>query len=991
MIEIKNLHKSYRKGKEIIPDLNLNLGETGLTMIVGKSGCGKTTLLNIIGAMDLDFQGQVIVDGIDLQEASYKQIVDYRNFTSAFVFQKNSLFEFLTVEENLKLCMNIQNNTASISEALEKVGLKGFEHKKVKSLSGGEKQRVAIARALIKNCKIIFADEPTSALDTKNAHKIFQLFKDISKDKLVVLVTHDIKKSVLYADRIIRFVDGVPVEDTTYNKVTEQAKVLPPRKTKKFALVPIFKNHLKKGLIINLFIMLLLTAAITVTSLAIAGTKVKNEYDYYGTDKQSEFNVDRAIATHIANNIDLFNIIKSGDADSPYTFLANAKTANSRLTNVDKIILNNELEDYSIYLGTNDSVYNKLVIDTISKQTTLSEQSSEGYLRWDKIFATNYIYYLYDKTNEYNILQGGRLPDASNKDEILVSDVVAWHYLNKDNTNGNFEGDANDPNAYKDIYDADFVIYDTYGTYDDGNEPYYIGTPKHYKVVGVIYTGLLKYYTFDKNASRYVFNSDFKTQDNDRYATFMNSVSSQPFGYVVLQEHLQNSINNPFLYNSFAMDNITMSINNSSYELTKKSINAFIGEYDYTTNPAEMYDREKYNMAGTHKQYQIAGYVDNLKIDYKNRLLAISSTKEELEDNEVIISKQIASNLFPDLSWTIDDVSQSFDQIKNQEITMQYNNGINTKEIKVKIVGISNASSDYFYVSNQLFTTLYYEKYSQSETMTVNLQGVNAKERKQLMEKLYQLGYSLSPVDVMPGAYMEFVDGKGETYAEVDGEGLQTLYPNHEIRYENNEYYFVNDDLVFGVAEVSKDENGEMTVVDKVYMSSTMVKKIALDDSYIIKNLGNLSPYYLFSDYYTFDSTNTGNYILEILSSMYMFLLGMATLLAIGFIYLKENKENDTMTKLSMLGVRPKHIYLIHLITYFAICLIIALLSIGVTYIFVNIINNLFTYSFDSGATIYRIRLMFETSAIQAAVIISLIFFVLSMISSIFVTYRSRK
>ena len=85
MIEIKNLHKSYRRGKEIIPDLNLSLGETGLTMIVGKSGCGKTTLLNIIGAMDLEFEGQVSVDGLDLKKASYKQIVDYRNFTTAFV------------------------------------------------------------------------------------------------------------------------------------------------------------------------------------------------------------------------------------------------------------------------------------------------------------------------------------------------------------------------------------------------------------------------------------------------------------------------------------------------------------------------------------------------------------------------------------------------------------------------------------------------------------------------------------------------------------------------------------------------------------------------------------------------------------------------------------------------------------------------------------------------------------------------------------------
>ena len=378
MIKIKGLHKSYRRGKEIIPNLDLELGETGLTMIVGKSGCGKTTLLNIIGAMDLDFEGQVLVDDLDLKKASYKEIVDYRNFTSAFVFQKNSLFEFLTVEENLRLCMNIQNNTADISDALERVGLKGFEHKKVKALSGGEKQRVAIARALIKNSKIIFADEPTSALDTKNAHKIFQLFKEISKDKLVVLVTHDLKKSVLYADRIIRFVDGVPVEDTTYNKVSENARVLPERKTKKFALVPIFKNHLKKGLAINMFVLLLLVAAITVVNLAIAGTKVKDEYDYFGTSEQVPFNVDRAIKTQIENNINLYNVVKSVDADNPYSYLENGLPGVTRLNNVDNMILSNELKNYPVHLGTTDSLYNKLVINGVSNQYTMSTESMSG-------------------------------------------------------------------------------------------------------------------------------------------------------------------------------------------------------------------------------------------------------------------------------------------------------------------------------------------------------------------------------------------------------------------------------------------------------------------------------------------------------------------------------------------------------------------------------------------------------------------------------------
>ncbi len=997
MIEIKNLHKSYKRGKEIIPNLNLTLGETGLTMIVGKSGCGKTTTLNIIGAMDLDFEGQVLVDGMDLKTASYQEIVDYRNFTSAFVFQKNSLFEFLTVEENLRLCMNIQNNTADISEALEKVGLKGFEHKKVKSLSGGEKQRVAIARALIKNCKIIFADEPTSALDTKNAHKIFQLFKEISKDKLVVLVTHDLKKAVLYADRIIRFVDGVPVEDTTYNEVSQEAKKLPERKTKKFALVPIFKNHLKKGLTINIFIMLLLIVGITITNLALAGIKVKNEYDYFGTEQQVEFNVDRALETHVANNINLYNVVKAVDAENAYTYLENGLPGNNRLNDVDKAILSNVLKGYTTYLGTTDSRYNKLVIDTISIQNTLMQEVNGQKKYWEKISASNYIYYLYDEKINYKLLDGGRLPNSENPEEILISDVVAWHYLHNEvnlDENGKrieFNGNKNNPQDFASIYEDDFVIYDTYGTYTEGANTYYLGDPKHYKVVGVIDTGLLDYFTYNRDQLRYLINKDFQNQDNDRYAIFMNSVRTQPYGYVVLQEHLKGSINNPFLHNSFNLEAVSINTGENNVSITS-SINAFVGSYDYTTNPAEMFDRESSGSVGTHQKYEFVGHEDNLKIDRSNRLIALSTDNEKLVDNEIIISSTLAKKLFPKLQLnTYSQIQESFIQLANKEFDFTYNNGMTQKTIKVKLVGISNDSGEKVYASEELYTTLYGEKYGQSETMTIDLGGSKPKERKAIMEKLYQLGYSLAPIDVMPGAYLEFVNDKGETYAEVDGEGLKALYPYYEIVYKNDEYYFVNDGLEFGVVEITKNSSGEIETLGTVYMTSTMVKKIALDESYITKNLGNLSLYYLFSDYYTFDSTNTGNYILEIVSSMYTFLLGMVVVIAIGFIYLKENKERDTMTKLSMLGVRPKHIYLIHLITYFVIALIIAITSIIVTYVFVNIINSMFTYSFDSGATIHRIRLMFESSAISSSVIITLGFFVLSMISSIFVTYRSRK
>ena len=298
MIEIKHLRKKYTRGKEVITDLNLNFGEVGLNIVVGKSGCGKTTLINILGGMDLDYDGIVNIDGANLRELNYGDIADYRNFTSAFVFQKNSLFEFLTVEENLRLCLDIQNNESDISEALEKVGLAGFEKKKVKALSGGEKQRVAIARTLIKDCKIVFADEPTSALDSKNAHKVFQLFKELSKDKLVILVTHDVKKASMYADRMIRLVDGFVEEDIVYNeRKDETARMLTEKRSKPFSLNPILKHHLKTGLLINSFVTLILIIGFCILNITNSQKKVKQEYDYYGTTQQVEYNVDRALNT----------------------------------------------------------------------------------------------------------------------------------------------------------------------------------------------------------------------------------------------------------------------------------------------------------------------------------------------------------------------------------------------------------------------------------------------------------------------------------------------------------------------------------------------------------------------------------------------------------------------------------------------------------------------------------------------------------------------
>ena len=510
MIEIKHLRKKYSRGKEVISDLTLSFGETGLNVVCGKSGCGKTTLINILGGMDLDYEGEVVVDGLELHHSTYTEIADYRNFTSAFVFQKNSLFEFLTVEENLKLCLDIQNNDSNISEALERVGLKGFEKKKVRALSGGEKQRVAIARALIKDCKVIFADEPTSALDSKNAHKIFQLFKELSKDKLVIVVTHDMKKATMYADRVIRLIDGNIEEDIVYNVRTEKARELKKKESKSFSMMPIFKHNLKKGMVINLFVIVLLVASLVITNLAIEQAKVKEEYDNFGSNIEGEFNYDRAIYTQILNNVNLYDVVKSADADNPYYYLNHAVEADGRLSEGDYNVIKANFKDYQLYNGTNDSTYEKLIIEGISNKRRLSEAGSDGVTRvWYTYEFTNFEHYEYNKNYEYNLI-AGRLPE--NENEILVTDTVADMYLRKraydpgvdyEPYYNDYIVDYNDllseyytvhyTKAAANKYGAsvedeirvknELIIFDTYGTYEGtvgGNATYYMYNENKY-------------------------------------------------------------------------------------------------------------------------------------------------------------------------------------------------------------------------------------------------------------------------------------------------------------------------------------------------------------------------------------------------------------------------------------------------------------------------------------------------------------------------------
>ena len=222
MLQLKDIVKKYNTGGteiEVLKKVNISFRESEFVSILGASGSGKTTLLNIIGGLDKYSSGDMLLMGRSTKEFTDRDWDSYRNGTIGFVFQSYNLIGHLSVIENVKLALSIsgesnKENDLKAKKALEDVGLGEHLHKKPNQLSGGQMQRVAIARALVTDPKIILADEPTGALDSKTSVQIMELIKEISKEKLVIMVTHNPELARKYSDRIVSVKDGEIIEDT---------------------------------------------------------------------------------------------------------------------------------------------------------------------------------------------------------------------------------------------------------------------------------------------------------------------------------------------------------------------------------------------------------------------------------------------------------------------------------------------------------------------------------------------------------------------------------------------------------------------------------------------------------------------------------------------------------------------------------------------------------------------------------------------------------
>lgn len=232
MLKLIDIYKTYKtKSKQSYQALNgvsIEFPNKGFVFITGKSGSGKSTLLNIIGGLDGYDSGEIIIKGKSSSKFRSADFDSYRNTYVGFVFQEFNLLEDLSLGKNIQMALELQSYkgdlNAQVDEILNKVELFDKKNNKINEISGGQKQRVAIARALVKNPEIIIADEPTGNLDSETGIAIMKILKNLSKEKLVIMVTHDVDFAAEYADRIIEMKDGVVFKDNT-KSIGESAKI----------------------------------------------------------------------------------------------------------------------------------------------------------------------------------------------------------------------------------------------------------------------------------------------------------------------------------------------------------------------------------------------------------------------------------------------------------------------------------------------------------------------------------------------------------------------------------------------------------------------------------------------------------------------------------------------------------------------------------------------------------------------------------------------
>ena len=382
MLELKNVCKKY--DRDVLKKINLKFGNKGLICLVGESGSGKTTLLNIIGGLEQPDSGKVIFNGNNIKniDSSF-----YSNQLVSFINQNYNLIDKYTVLENILLPIELRRirSPCNVNKILKMLSIYSLKNKKVVSLSGGEKQRVAIARCIVQNTRVILADEPTGALDSENAYSVMRILKNLSKQKLVIVVTHNTELANTFADSIIKIADGKICNKLNVINKNKYFKIKYNRKNKLsfIKLVKYAIKNLNNKLLRNILTILAFTIGLLSLEIVLSiKTGFNKELD--SLNKSSFFNYPLVISKN--NYVDDFS----------------NKVENKNGVNVKKgLFITNEIDDKLISLVNN---IDKKYVNGITYYRDIDyEFKSISYV---------------NPSNNYFYLVSGRMPE--NKNEVLI-------------------------------------------------------------------------------------------------------------------------------------------------------------------------------------------------------------------------------------------------------------------------------------------------------------------------------------------------------------------------------------------------------------------------------------------------------------------------------------------------------------------------------------------------------------------------------------------
>ena len=580
MLKLENVSKIYYTNGIVATgiskvNLELNIGE--FVVITGESGSGKSTLLNVISGIDSYEEGEMYINGKETSHYTEKDFEEYRKKYIANIFQSFNLINSYTVYQNVELVLLLNGYKRKqikkkVLDIIDKVGLTKFKNTKVSKLSGGQKQRVAIARAIVKDTPIIVADEPTGNLDTKSAYEIIELLKNVAKDKLVVIVTHNIEQVEKYATRIIKMHDGRMIQNTEIKNINEDSKIT--QASGKNITIP---NQYRLGIrnTFNIFSkFILLFIVFTFMSVAFLAEYSAFKLVEHSTEESSGYSAN-------LRDISKERILINKQNREPFTEDDYSKI--KQLSNIDYI-----------------------VEDDISLDT-------EFILRNDTLNTYGYIK---DINNFKGNLDIGRMPE--NDDENILK-------ANKD--------DYTITQMLDETLNSEFSLQKSYREGDTIKTVKIVGI--QYNENNTIYDRTFYVSNEVKKVVRsYVHNqySDMKTLLNDKYVQYNIETSEnvEP-GTAIVNDDLKYQFKN----NKIINQNINISVSNIYYEdnidltitktFTKSNLKKLTGytDYSYYQN-AIIINPDDYNSLYDKPSYQSSVYVKDASI--------IEQTMSELEN-----------------------------------------------------------------------------------------------------------------------------------------------------------------------------------------------------------------------------------------------------------------------------------------------------------------------------------------------------------------------